>query len=120
MKNAGFSQWKHVQGEVSALQKLDRHYNDLFGFLASKEDSIIQASINPKLALKIHRALRWFKQNNCLYRSNYETLFRYVKPGFANPELLEHREISQEELLEDEAVGIAFPVDAQPVSIDFC
>ena len=37
--------------------------------------------------------------------------FRYAKPGFINPQLLKDQDISLENLLEDEAVGMAFPVD---------
>ena len=41
-------------------------------------------------------------------------LFRYMKPQFAciNPEVLEKANLSLEKILEDEVVGMAFPVDA--------
>ncbi len=116
VKDAGFSQWKHVQGEVSAIHKLDRHYYGLFGFLACKEESIASSISTPRSSLSIHRALKWFKQHNHLYESffaNYETLFRYAKPSFINPELLKCQEIPLEDLLEDEAIGMAFPVDSR-------
>ena len=38
---------------------------------------------------------------------------RYCKPGFINPKLLEDQNISLEKLLEDEAAGMAFPLDAK-------
>ena len=37
---------------------------------------------------------------------------RYYKPSFINPKLLEDQSISLEKLLEDEAAGMAFPLDA--------
>ncbi len=116
VKDAGFSQWKHVQGEVNAIHKLDRHYYGLFGFLACKEESIASSSSHPRSSLSIHRALRWFKSNNHLYSSffaNYETLFRYAKPSFVNPKLLERQDIPMDQLLEDEVIGMAFPVDGR-------
>ena len=115
VKDAGFAQWKHVQGEVNATHKLDRHYYGLFGFLACNEQSIQDNSSNPASSLRIHRAVKWLKGHNHLYGSffaNFETLFRYVKPGFINPKLLQDQDISLENLLEDEAVGMAFPVDS--------
>ena len=54
--------------------------------------------------------------NNHLYSkffSQYETLFRYAKPGFINPSLVEDQSISLEKVLEDEAAGMAFPLDAK-------
>jgi len=45
--------------------------------------------------------------------SNYETLFCCAKPGFINPELLEQQDIALEDLLEEEALGMAFPVDSR-------
>ena len=116
VRDAGFAQWKHVQGEVNAMHKLDRHYYGLFGFLACKEKSIEASSSNPGSSLRIHRALKWFKDHNSLYQTffaNYETLFRSVKPGFVNPELLECQDIPLQDLLQDEVVGMAFPVDSR-------
>ena len=116
VRDAGFAQWKHVQGEVNAIHKLDRHYYGLFGFLACREEGIVASSDNPQASLRIHRALKWLKSQNRLYDSffaNYETLFRYAKPGFINPELLEHQDIPLEDLLEQEALGMAFPVDSR-------
>ncbi len=36
-----------------------------------------------------------------------------VKASFVNPELLERQDIPLDQLLEDEAIGMAFPVDAR-------
>ena len=41
--------------------------------------------------------------------AQYETL----KPSFINPKLLEDQSISLEKLIEDEAAGMAFPLDAK-------
>ena len=38
---------------------------------------------------------------------------RYCKPRFINPKLLEDQSIFLENLLEDEAAGMAFPLDAK-------
>ena len=59
--------------------------------------------------------MRWFRSNNKLYSDffcEYETLFRFAKPAFINPVLLEKQSIPLDRLLEEEAVGMAFPVDA--------
>ena len=115
VKDAGVSQWHHIQGEVNAIHKLDRHYYGMFGFLASKDNSINGYSPNPESSLHIHHVLQWLHQHNHLYKcffSNYETLFRYVKPKFINPLLLE-KHMLLEEVLQDEAVGMAFPVDSK-------
>ena len=37
VKKASMSQYQHLQGEVNALKKLDRHYYGLFGFMAIKD-----------------------------------------------------------------------------------
>ncbi len=41
------------------------------------------------------------------------TIKPYVKPSFINPALLEDQNIPLERLLEDEAAGMAFPLDAK-------
>ena len=33
VKDAKRHQWRHIQGEVNTLHKLDRHYYGMFGFL---------------------------------------------------------------------------------------
>ena len=45
--------------------------------------------------------------------SRFETLLRYVKPEFINPSLLDELNIPLEKVLEDEAAGLAFPLDAK-------
>ena len=113
VKDAGMSKC-HVQGEVNSLGKLDRHYYGMFVFLASKDEGIWIESPNPESSLRIKDALRWFRKNNKLYSDffcEYETLFRFSKPAFINP-VLENQNIPLERLLEEEAVGMAFPIDA--------
>ena len=116
VKKASMSQYQHLQGEVNAIKKLDRHYYGLFGFMAVKDSDIFTNSPDPHSSLRIKNAIRWFRANNQLYSSffaHYETLFRYVKPGFINPALLEEQNIPLERLLESEAAGMAFPLDAK-------
>ena len=59
VKDAGVSQWHHIQGEINAIHKLDHHYHGMFGFLASKDNSINAYSPNPESSLRIHHALQW-------------------------------------------------------------
>ena len=118
VKKASVSQYQHTIGEVNSITKLDRHFHGLFGFLAVKEDDINVFADNPDSAHRIKRALSWYRSHNHLYSSfysNYETLFRYVKPQFGciNPELLAKANLSLEQILEDEVAGMAFPVDAR-------
>ena len=87
----------------------------MFGFLASKDNSINAYSPNSESSIHIHHALQWLHRHNHLYKScfsNYEILFRYMKPKFINPLLLE-KYMPLEEVLRDEAVGRAFPVDSK-------
>ena len=42
----------------------------------------------------------------------YETLFLFAKPAFVNPVLLEKQSIQLDRLFEEEAVGMAFPINA--------
>ena len=37
VKDAKKHQWRHIQGEVNALHKLDKHYYGMFGFLMINE-----------------------------------------------------------------------------------
>ena len=115
VRQAAMSQYRHVQGEINAIAKLDRHYYGLFGFFALKNSDIWTHSPNPQSTLRIRNAIRWMHANNHLYSTffaHYETLLRYCKPSFINPTLLETQNISLQHLLEDEAVGMAFPLDA--------
>ena len=116
VKDAGVSQFKHVQGEVNSGRKLDRHYYGLFGFLACRSEDIWEHSPNPNSSIRIHHAVNWLHKNNPLYAtffSEYETLLRYVKPSFINPALLESQNLSLKHLLEEEAIGMAFPIDSR-------
>ena len=40
-------------------------------------------------------------------------MLRYVKPGFINPVLLDNQKLSLKNLLEEEAIAMAFPVDSR-------
>ena len=105
--------WVEWVSTLNAIKKLDRHYYGLFGFMAVKDSDIFTNSPDPHSSLRIKNAIRWFRANNHLYSSffaHYETLFRYVKPGFA---LSEEQSIPLERLLENEAAGMAFPLDAK-------
>ena len=118
MKKASVSQYQHVIGEVNSIHKLDCHFHGMFEFLAVKEDDINVFPDNPDSASRINNTLRWFGSHNHLFSSffsNYETLFRYMKPQFAciNPEVLEKANLSLKKMLEDEVAGMAFPVDAR-------
>ena len=66
VKDAGVSQWHHIQGEINAIHKLDRYYYGMFGFLASKDNSINAYSPNPKSSLCIHQALQWLHDTMCV------------------------------------------------------
>ena len=116
VKKASMSQYQHLQGEINAIKKLDRHYYGLFGFMAIKDADIFTHSPDPCSSLRIKRALRWLRANNHLYSSffsHYDTLLRFVKPSLLNPNLLEKQDIPLERLLEGEAAGMAFPLDAK-------
>jgi hypothetical protein len=113
VKKASMSQYQHTIGEVNSITKLDRHFHGMFGFLAVKEDVFAD---NPDSASRIRKALSWYRSHNHLYSSfysNYETLFRYVKPQFGciNPEIIANANLSL--VLEDEVAGMAFPIDAR-------
>ena len=67
----------HLQGEVNAITKLDKHYHGLFGFLAVKDSDIWEKSPSPASSLHIKRAVRWMHTNNHLYSKifiQYDTL----------------------------------------------
>ena len=116
VREASMTQYRHLQGEINAITKLDKHYHGLFGFLAVKDSDIWEKSPSPASSLRIKRAVRWMHANNHLYSkifSQYETLMRYCKPSFINPKLLQDQSISLEKLLEDEAAAMAFPLDAK-------
>ena len=77
VREASMTQYHHLQGEVNAITKLDKHYHGLFGFLAVKDSDIWAMSPSPASSLRIKRAVQWMHANNHLYSnffSQYETL----------------------------------------------
>ena len=44
VREASMTQYCHLQGEVNAIAKLDKHYHGLFGFLAVKDGDIWEKS----------------------------------------------------------------------------
>ena len=112
IKDAKKHQWRHIQGEVNVLHKLDRHYYGMFGFLLINEKINSNLTKYPDACERIRRALQWLKKYNPLYQhflAHFETMYRYVRPDLLNSELLE---LKQDRILEDEAIGMAFPVDS--------
>ena len=112
VKDAKQHQWKHIQGEVNSLHKMDKHYYGMFGFLMLNDKVKEHLTKYPQAAERIRQALQWLKRNNHLYQTflaRFETIYRYFRPDIANPEVLE---LSEGEILEEEAVGMAFPVDS--------
>ena len=80
------------------------------------DDHIWHNTPNPESCVRICNAIHWLQKNNHLYSfffAHFETLFCFIKPGFVNPSLLEEQGITLDKILEDEAVGMAFPVDAK-------
>lgn len=66
VKDAGVSQFKHVQGEVNSGRKLDKHFYGLFGFLACRSEDIWEHSPNPDSSIRIHHAVNWLHRNSPL------------------------------------------------------
>ena len=82
-------------------------------FLACKNESIYEHSPNPPQEFTVQSigsTLIIISIRN--FFSEYETLFRYVKPGFINPALLEDQKVPLKDILDEEAIGMAFPVDS--------
>ena len=112
VKDAKRHQWRHIQGEVNTLHKLDKHYYGMFGFLSMNEKISANLSNNFCTYECIRVALQWLKKNNHLYSqflARFETMYRYLRPDIVNPELLH---LNQDMILEYEAKGMAFPVDS--------
>ena len=112
VKDAKQHQWKHVQGEVNSLHKLDKHYYGMFGFLMLNDKVKEHLTKYPEAAERIRQALQWLKKNNDLFKtflSRFETICRYFRPDIINPEVFK---LNEDKILEDEAVGMAFPVDS--------
>ena len=57
IKDAKRHQWQHIQGEVNALHKLDKHYYGMFGFLVMNEKISINLSNNSDAYERIRVAL---------------------------------------------------------------
>ena len=55
VREAGMSQYSHVQGEVNSITKLDRHFYGLFGFMTIKDSDIWIHSPNPETTFHIKR-----------------------------------------------------------------
>ena len=71
-------QWHHIQGEVNALHKLDKHYYGLFGFMLMNENLTSKLTKHSEAYERIRLALLWLKNNNHLYKSflaRFETLY---------------------------------------------
>ena len=68
VKDAKKHQWRHIQGEVNALHKLDRHYYGMFGFLMINEEITERLTKYSGACERIRIALNWFKKNNNLYK----------------------------------------------------
>ena len=112
IKDAKRHQWRHIQGEVNALHNLDKHYYGMFGFLLMNEKISTNLSKNSSAYERIRIALQWLKKNNHLYNQflvRFETMYRFLRPDLVHPELLC---LNQDTILEDEAMGMAFPVDS--------
>ena len=73
--------------------------------MAVKDDDIFTHSPDPCSLLRIKCALRWLCENKHLYCSFLSHYDPFVKPSFINTNLLE-------KLLESEAAGMTFPLDA--------
>ena len=106
-------QWRHIQGEINSLHKLDKHYYGLFGFMLMNEKVNDQLTKHPDAFERIRTALSWFKQNNHLYQTflaRFETMYRFLRDNLVNPEMLK---LNYPEILEEEAVGMTFPIDSE-------
>ena len=112
VKDAKKHQWHHVQGEINSLQKLDKHYYGMFGFMLINEKISDQLTKYPEACERVRNALSWLKSNNHLYKlflARYETMYRFIRDNLANPEILK---VNYQNVLEEEAVGMAFPIDS--------
>ena len=113
VKDAKKHQWQHVQGEVNALHKLDRHYNGMIGFLMINEEITERLTKYSGACEQIRIPLNWFKKNNNLYKqflARFETMYQYLWHDFVNPKILKG---NQDKILKNKAIGMAFPVDSE-------
>ena len=74
VREASMTHYRHLQGEVNAITKLDKHYHGLFGFLAVEDSDIWAMSPSPASSLRIKRAVQWIHANNHLYFSFFLTV----------------------------------------------
>ena len=87
----------------------------MFGFLVMNEKISANISESSDTCERIRVALQWLKKHNHqsdLYQqflACFETMYRYLRSDIVNPELLG---LHQDTILEDEAIGMAFPVDS--------
>ena len=112
VKDAKKHQWHHVQGEIHSLHKLDKHYYGMFGFMLMNEKISDQLTKYPEACERVRNALSWLKSNNHLYKlflARYETMYRFIRDNLANPEILK---VNYQNVLEVEAVCMAFPIDS--------
>ena len=101
VKDAKQHQWRHLQGEVNSLHKLDKHYYGLFGFMLLNEKISDELTKYPEACERVRKALSWLKKNNHLYKkllARYETMYRFIRDNVANPEILkiDYQDILQE------------------------
>ena len=87
VREASMTQYRHLQGEVNAITKLDRHYHGLFGFLAIKDGDIWEKSPSPVQSICIKRAIRWMHANNHLpnFSLSMRHCFDTVSPALSTP-----------------------------------
>ena len=60
VRDAKKHQWRHIQGEVNALHKLDKHYYGMFGFLMINEQISEKLTKYAGACERIRIALNWF------------------------------------------------------------
>ena len=82
------NQYRHLQGVVNAIMKLNKHYLALFSFLAVKDSDIWEKSPSPVQSLRIKKAVLWMHANNHLYSNffyQYETLMQSLRSALSTP-----------------------------------
>ena len=62
IKDAQRYQWQHIQGEVNALHKLDKHYYGMLGFLLINEKVPARISNSSDSYEQIRAAMQWLKK----------------------------------------------------------
>ena len=69
VKDAKQHKWRHMQGEINSLHKLDKHYYGMFGFMMMNEQVNEQLTQHPEASERVRKALSWLKGNNHLYKN---------------------------------------------------